>query len=84
MAFAFWAGLAWGGVRIAALAVLPAVLLIGWSRICLGVHFPSDILAGALVGTLCAGLVLAGWRSAHAWRGARRLATAPAVLLPPR
>jgi membrane-associated phospholipid phosphatase len=48
------------------------------------VHFPSDILAGALVGALCAGLVLASWRSAHAWRGARRLATAPAVLLPPR
>lgn len=84
VAFAFWVCLAWGGFRIAALAVLPAVLLIGWSRICLGVHFPSDILAGALVGTLCAGLVLAGWRSAHAWRGARRLATAPAVLLPPR
>lgn len=69
VAFAFWGCLAWGGFRAAALATLPAVLLIGWSRICLGVHFPSDILAGALVGVLCAGLVLAAWRSTRGMQG---------------
>lgn len=29
---------------------LPVALLIGWSRIFLGLHFPSEILAGFLIG----------------------------------
>ena len=39
--------------------VLPALAvaaLISWSRIYLGLHFPSDILAGALVGAASGGL----------------------------
>lgn len=59
-AFAFAAALCctlpekWG--RAAAVA---AALLMGFSRLYVGVHFPSDVLAGALIGTLCG--LLAAW-----------------------
>ncbi|MGW9527683.1 undecaprenyl-diphosphatase [Paenibacillus terrae] len=36
------------------LSWLAVALLIGFSRIWAGVHYPSDIAAGALIGTLCA------------------------------
>ncbi len=43
--------------------------LMAYSRVYLGVHYPSDILGGALVGWACAGLVLAGRHpSTTAWR----------------
>ncbi len=38
-------------VRVTGLGI---AVLIGWSRICLGVHFPLDILCGAAVGLLSA------------------------------
>ena len=53
---AFAAGVAWfgtarkGGWRAAAL--IQAVLM-GLSRLYVGVHYPSDVLAGAIIGTLC-------------------------------
>ncbi len=34
-------------------AALIAAALMGWSRLYVGVHFPTDVLAGAVVGTLC-------------------------------
>ena len=40
-------------------AALTAAALMGFSRLYVGVHFPSDVLAGAVVGTLC-GLAGAG------------------------
>lgn len=63
---AFAAGVAWfgttkkGGWRAAAL--IQAVLM-GLSRLYVGVHYPSDVLAGAIIGTLCG---LGGlWLVAH-------------------
>lgn len=59
-AFAFAAAVyrelprAWMGI----VAVLAAVCM-GWSRIYVAVHFPSDVIAGAVVGALCG--LLAAW-----------------------
>lgn len=36
---------------MAALALVPIVLLIAVSRVALGLHYPSDVLAGAVLGT---------------------------------
>lgn len=39
------------------LAALAVAALVSWSRVYLGLHFPSDILAGALMGAVCGWLV---------------------------
>ena len=43
-------------------------LLVGWSRVALGVHFPLDVLAGWVLGVLCALAVQSG---AAGWSRAR-------------
>ncbi len=55
VAFAF-AGVAAAASRRTVLAAmaLGAAGLIAWSRVCLGLHFPLDVLAGAVLGLSCA------------------------------
>lgn len=58
---AFAAGVAWAmGTDRRWLRVLcvGAAVCMGFSRLYVGVHYPSDVIAGALVGTLCAWLAL--------------------------
>ncbi len=55
-ALALCVSLPWKWGKAAALA---AAVLMGFSRLYVGVHFPSDVLAGAVIGALCG--LLAGW-----------------------
>lgn len=51
VAIAFYPMLAW--------LLVPFALLVAASRVVLGLHYPSDVLAGAALGALIAGTVLA-------------------------
>lgn len=53
-----------------------AAIGVAWSRAHLGVHFPSDLMAGALVGILSAVLV---WRAAFWLRSRRQLRLTPHI-----
>jgi len=53
-------------MRVTAL-VLAAVM--GLSRLYVGVHFPSDVLAGAAIGFACGQIVWLVWRKAREKRG---------------
>lgn len=66
---AFAAGLAWAGTlpaRWARIAAAAGAVCMGLSRLYVGVHYPSDVLAGAAVGALCA---LAALRLIRRWAG---------------
>ncbi len=52
-----------------AIPVLSAVFLVGLSRIYLGVHYPSDVLCGFLLGFLCGLFVL---KIAELWAEKRK------------
>ncbi|HYQ86202.1 MAG TPA: phosphatase PAP2 family protein [Bacteroidota bacterium] len=51
--------------------------LIAFSRMSVGVHYPSDVLAGAAVGALCASVVI------HLWRLVERRFPALSIDTPP-
>jgi undecaprenyl-diphosphatase len=53
--------------RAAPLFVLLAAA-IGFSRVYVGVHYPGDILGGALVGVLCGGVAILALKAARARR----------------
>ena len=49
-------------------AVVLAALM-GFSRLYVGVHFPTDVLAGMAVGLFCGWLAWVLWKRLAAWRG---------------
>lgn len=49
-------------------AVVMAALM-GFSRLYVGVHFPTDVLAGMAVGIFCGWLAWLIWKRLAAWRG---------------
>lgn len=59
-AFAFAAAMCFHlDAKWAKFLAVAAAAFMGWSRLYVAVHFPSDVLAGAIIGTLCG--VLATW-----------------------
>ena len=53
----------------AGIAAMTLAVLISFSRLYVGVHFPTDVFGGAVVGTLCA---LLAWKLCGAVGGARK------------
>ena len=68
---AFSAGVVWLKIlpwRWARAAAIIVAVLMGFSRLYVGVHYPTDVLAGAVLGSLYAALVLflaRRWREKH-------------------
>lgn len=60
---AFAAGLSWVRAlpwRWGRIAAVAAAVVMGLSRLYVGVHYPTDVLAGAVIGSLCA---WAAWKA---------------------
>lgn len=63
-------GAARTAVRLAGAAAMLLILIVAWSRVYLGVHYPSDVLAGLLLGAGWATYV--AWTLREPWRGPER------------
>ena len=64
---AFAAGLCWARAlpwRWGRAAAVIGAVCMGLSRLYVGVHYPTDVLAGALIGALCA---WAAWKACQVW-----------------
>jgi undecaprenyl-diphosphatase len=74
----------WARHPLARAALLLSALLIAWSRLALGLHFPSDTVAGILVGVLAAWATVAIARllAERLGRGFREVQ--PLAMPPPR
>jgi len=55
--FAFAITVLFARLRGPGVAFLLLALLVGWSRVFLGLHFPSDVCAGAMLGALLGAVV---------------------------
>lgn len=55
--FAVAAGVYMAGWKKTGIVLYIAAALIGFSRLYLGVHFPTDVIGGAIVGVLCAWVI---------------------------
>ncbi|MFE5797051.1 phosphatase PAP2 family protein [Streptomyces sp. NPDC056503] len=64
----------WRGWGTAAGLAVVSVLGVGWTRIYLGVHWPSDVLAGWLMGWCCVAVAVVAYRRGD---GARPLPAPP-------
>jgi undecaprenyl-diphosphatase len=71
VAFGFAAAVALATGRLYwAFPALALALLVAWSRVYLGLHYPSDVLAGALVGAASAWLTYRLFSQNRAWPSA--------------
>lgn len=69
-AIVFWGVIAhWVGTASAWIAAILLMLLIGLSRIYLGVHFPTDVFAGWAIGIVILTIYLALGERIEAWLG---------------
>ncbi len=68
--------------------MLPAAVVVSISRVYNGVHYPSDILVGAILGAGCGAAVILLLDGAWCWAGPKWFplwwARVPSLLIPPR